>query len=998
LVGSHGIIEEAQLLLQMDSEANSSLHMAALCGHGDVIKFLIDEKHHPVDILNHQKQTCLHLVCMGGGPDVAESVLRIISQPPSDTLSNKELTVEQHQYLLLGALDAEGNSALHYAAKYSQPAAVDILLQHCDRDKRLADLLVRPNNRGQIPAFCCLYGNVNGVSSVAVILSIISRRPDLLLRKFKVRDPRPPPVLPAPMVMLQPVPGQIPQIVQPPTPQTETVYTITTTLLQEALIASSYFTLPLLKGIFDRFPELGDGILTSVDDQGWSVLHVLAGRASKAEQVATFLLEKGADVNFVDSGGRTCVHVALQRDDCDWVEGLIRAACDDEYDFKIRENSNGWTVLHCCAWSTTHSNCAELLVKQKPEIADEVDRMGNTPLLLALQREQYGAASHLITSNNVNKPNASGVLPLIMALRQCTIHKPKKKMGNTAPTVSERRGLYEVIEEMLRYDVDLTVVDNDDPDQPGVIMLAVESLLPEHVIGAILRKNNKEVNKLTKNSKLSPLHIACEEDHLGLVRLLVNYGCNVYQADASNAIPLVYAISNGYEEVCNELWNCVFDEDDVDEKKLLKKIKEDVSESESDEENDESGRSKQFLSEVARQRAVVLLNKLSQTELDSLMLECSRRNTQTEIVLHVLRNRKQSKKMQLERLGKEREGNWHVFRDSGDNNVTLLMVCAQEGHVDLVTEYLEFVSLFETIDGKEPPEGISILQMAVDERDDEGNSSLHYCIMPHGANHKCQGYMKMTILTTLIAKGASVNLQNNVGDTPLHLACRHGVALLAQTLTSNGADLAIENTKAQTPEEVANEFGHYSIVSKLLPDDAEEEKPEEKITRKRKRKKTEDDDDEEYDAKKDEGVQEDDDIISEDEEEESEKDDSDDEEPRSKRKILQQQQPPQLVQLQQMQQQQFRKVPPVMFHPMFGNQGQLPPPPQMIFQQRAAFQQVFVPQNMGHLPQMMMQPQFLPQHFQHIQPMVNNNQNVNMNGNNPQNTMNMNDVNAYFNE
>lgn len=258
------------------------------------------------------------------------------------------------------------------------------------------------------------------------IFTIVSKRPDLLLRKFKVRDPR-----------VQ-VPPQHLVSSSPPVVPTEMIYT--TTLLHEALVASSSFTLPLLKNIFERFPDLGDGILTSVDDQGWSVLHFVAGKASKADGVLSFLIEKGkhykkhvlfyitrgADVNFVDSNGRTCVHVALQRDDCDFVQDLIKAACDDEYDFSVKETTNGWTVLHCCAWSTVHSNLAYLLVERGAN-PNEVDNQGNTPLMLALQREQYSSAASLITNKNVNKPNNAGLYPIILSMRQCNTSKPREK-------------------------------------------------------------------------------------------------------------------------------------------------------------------------------------------------------------------------------------------------------------------------------------------------------------------------------------------------------------------------------------------------------------------------------------------------------------------------------------------------------------------------------------------------------------------------------------------
>lgn len=55
------------------------------------------------------------------------------------------------------------------------------------------------------------------------------------------------------------------------------------------------------------------------------------------------------------------------------------------------------------------------------------------------------------------------------------------------------------------------------------------------------------------------------------------------------------------------------------------------------------------------------------------------------------------------------------------------------------------------------------------------------------------------ILNALIDAGCSVNVQNQLGETALHVACVERQERAAAILVENGADINIKNNEGQTP-------------------------------------------------------------------------------------------------------------------------------------------------------------------------------------------------------
>jgi hypothetical protein len=65
----------------------------------------------------------------------------------------------------------------------------------------------------------------------------------------------------------------------------------------------------------------------------------------------------------------------------------------------------------------------------------------------------------------------------------------------------------------------------------------------------------------------------------------------------------------------------------------------------------------------------------------------------------------------------------------------------------------------------------------------------------------------------LVSHGATVNLANLTGFTPLHHAAEHGSAAAAKALLEAGADPAWPNNAGETPAQVAERTDHAEVAA-----------------------------------------------------------------------------------------------------------------------------------------------------------------------------------------
>ena len=64
----------------------------------------------------------------------------------------------------------------------------------------------------------------------------------------------------------------------------------------------------------------------------------------------------------------------------------------------------------------------------------------------------------------------------------------------------------------------------------------------------------------------------------------------------------------------------------------------------------------------------------------------------------------------------------------------------------------------------------------------------------------------------LLASGANINLQDELGTTILHVACEHGNMNVVKCLIKNGADVTIADTLGRTAPHLAALNGHKNLI------------------------------------------------------------------------------------------------------------------------------------------------------------------------------------------
>lgn len=88
-----------------------------------------------------------------------------------------------------------------------------------------------------------------------------------------------------------------------------------------------------------------------------------------------------------------------------------------------------------------------------------------------------------------------------------------------------------------------------------------------------------------------------------------------------------------------------------------------------------------------------------------------------------------------------------------------------------------------------------------------GYSPLHILISTDKAPEE--------LIQLLVQKGANLNVQNDTGGTPLHLAVFWGHLNVVKTIVTAGARLDIKNSNGRTPLDLAATYGHKKIAEFL---------------------------------------------------------------------------------------------------------------------------------------------------------------------------------------
>jgi ankyrin repeat protein len=141
--------------------------------------------------------------------------------------------------------------------------------------------------------------------------------------------------------------------------------------------------------------------------------------------------------------------------------------------------------------------------------------------------------------------------------------------------------------------------------------------------------------------------------------------------------------------------------------------------------------------------------------------------------------------------------------DSENNKKTLLHIAAEKGNIELVKILLQEKNgnAANTVEGQK----ISLLDF-INAPDNKKATALHQAVAEN---------TNTEIINTLIARGANINAQTILGNTPLHVAVMRDKPEIVELLIGLGSNPIIKNVKKFTALQIAEDKRCYSVITKL---------------------------------------------------------------------------------------------------------------------------------------------------------------------------------------
>lgn len=486
------------------------------------------------------------------------------------------------------------------------------------------------------------------------------------------------------------------------------------------------------------------------DQPGNSPLHVAVRKGYLT--IASTLITADSDVNARDYNGNAPIHEALSSPDG---KSIIKKLIDHGADVNTKD-SDGRTPLHLVVLLSADVPLAQMLI-DNGAVIDARDRVGNTPLLLAIEARNRELSELFLDSGaKIFSKNNLGLTPALSALRN--------EEGAVVWFFNKAR-LFETDDEgrtVLHHAlIDVTSLDNlsvlleagadsllRDFNGETALHYAVKSQLVEHSL--MLTENGGDLF-IKNNAGLSPLILAFDKGPELTLNILVD---NIDIRDRWGDTPLSHSVQWEYADIVQALLSKGAD---VNHK------------------NKQGG--------TALHRAVVSVEGLG---IPTMLIASGADPNSSDLMgrtpLHdsVAWNRVDMVKF-LNANG--------ISVDARDRSgQTALHIATFSGHDEICTWLLEF--------GASP-----------NVPDNNGRTPLYIA-----AENSWIGTIEL-----LISKGAYLESRDNEGRTALYVALRTGSEASAVSLIKNGADLFAKDVSGQTPFDLVIKSGVATASVIMIP-------------------------------------------------------------------------------------------------------------------------------------------------------------------------------------
>ena len=254
------------------------------------------------------------------------------------------------------------------------------------------------------------------------------------------------------------------------------------------------------------------------DEDGWSALLFAAEQGNV--EVVQALLSHAADVNKSDKGGRTALFAAAHQGNVEVVQALLSHGADVN-----KSDAVGMTALFAAAWQG-NVEVVQALLRHGADV-DKSDKGGRTALYFAAEQGNVEVVRALLSHGAaVNKSDEDGWSALLVAARQ----------GNV-----------EVVQALLSHAADV----NKSDKRGRTALFAAAGEGNAGVVQALL-SHGADVNKSNKYGRTT-LFVAAEQGNVEVVQALLSHGAHVNKSDEDGSSALFFAAGKGNVEVVQTL-------------------------------------------------------------------------------------------------------------------------------------------------------------------------------------------------------------------------------------------------------------------------------------------------------------------------------------------------------------------------------------------------------------------------------------------------------------
>lgn len=349
---------------------------------------------------------------------------------------------------------------------------------------------------------------------------------------------------------------------------------------------------------------------------------------------------------------------------------------------------------------------------------NEKDKDGKTILMHACEKGRLDMVILLLANGaDVNAKDKTGQTPIFFAY------------------IKKHRAVVEYLLYLKDRDADPKKnVDVNAKDPTSGLTLAMLACKNDHlnILNILLKKNGFDINAEDPTNEQTLLRFACENDLLNIVNILLKKGANVNAENEYKQTLLMLACKNGKLDIVKSL----------------------------------------------------LANGAN--------INAEDKTGKTPIIFAYENNHKEVVEFLLPPEGDVVDPKKAVDVNAKDpiSRKTLLMFACNYGHLNIVNILLK--------------KGAK-----VNEQDSCGQTALMFacnCVEPSATD----------IVNSLLANGADVNAKDKFKETPLMFACKHGHLDKVELLLTNGADVNAENEFNETPLMFACKYGQFNKVKLSL--------------------------------------------------------------------------------------------------------------------------------------------------------------------------------------